>query len=358
MPDALPMPPRAGGREAETTGLRLCAAMLEENGLGAALEVLMEALGGVSATVRRVPIFGPVADDRGVIASLRVQMAEELAMALWWNSAEGCATLGRLAGGGIVEHGRARRVPPALRRAVTLIVEVEQQGFCAITLWRHERSRMMTPRQTALLERLAPHAARAIGSELRRVGEALRAELLEGAGQGVMILDADHRVLSVSQGLRAMLADGTGLRLGERGLLAGQPGEQARLAGLIRAALRPDDGIPRDGRMCVARPGHAGPWQVEVRVLRPQGIAGVALIVSPSRLRQPPSEALLRETFSLTPAEASLAVSLADGMALAEHGRRKQITLPTVRSHLSRLLAKLNCHRQAEVVARLNALAG
>ena len=73
-------------------------------------------------------------------------------------------------------------------------------------------------------------------------------------------------------------------------------------------------------------------------MLRPDGLAGVALILREPRAA--PSEVWLRDSFGLTPAEAALPASLAGGVALAEHGSRRCIVLPTLRSHLSRLLEK------------------
>lgn len=239
-----------------------------------------------------------------------------------------------------------------------MLVEVERQGFCAVTLWRQPGTRGLMPRQVALLDHLAPHLAGAIAVELGRASAALRAALVEDQGEAVLLLDADQRVLSVSQGMRDLLAHGDGLRLSERGLSAQEPAEQTRLTALIQAALRPGDGITRDGRIAISRPGAGAPWLVEARSLRRRGAVGVALIVSAPRPRPGPSEAALRDIFGLTPSEIALAVSLSGGMALTEHGRRRRIAMPTVRSHLSRLLVKLNCSRQAEAIARLNALAG
>ena len=70
----------------------------------------------------------------------------------------------------------------------------------------------------------------------------------------MLVLDSDGRVVSASPRLRAMLAGSDGLRLNERGLAAITPADQARLDGMVRAALRPQDGIARDGRLSIARP--------------------------------------------------------------------------------------------------------
>lgn len=194
MPDALPtqhVTDRGAEREVKRLMKTLDTAMLEERGLAVALDVLSEALGGVAALVRHVPVSGPVRDDRDSIAFRDVELEETLALALWWNSPAACEALGRLPAGGVIEHGRWRRVPAALRQAVTLILDVEQQGFCSVTLWRRTGARRLTARHMALLTQLGPPVARAIAGELLRPGAAQRAGKL---GKGVLFWDCDVRV--------------------------------------------------------------------------------------------------------------------------------------------------------------------
>lgn len=170
MPDALPSTTaihRDAQPQAERRGLHLYTALLDKPDLTVAMDVAMEALEGVAMLVSHVPICGPVGDDRGVIASRDVELDESLALALWWNSPAGCAALAAMPAGGLVEHGFGRRVAPALRHAVTLIVATEHQGFCAVTLWRAAGARGLSPREALLLQALSPHLVRAIDHAVR-----------------------------------------------------------------------------------------------------------------------------------------------------------------------------------------------
>ena len=66
------------------------------------------------------------------------------------------------------------------------------------------------------------------------------------------------------------------------------------------------------------------------------------------------STAVLRELYGLTPAEARVAVSLANGRTARETAQTFSISLHTVRSHIKSILGKTSCRSQNELVARIN----
>jgi DNA-binding CsgD family transcriptional regulator len=66
-----------------------------------------------------------------------------------------------------------------------------------------------------------------------------------------------------------------------------------------------------------------------------------------------PNVAVLQKLFSLTPAEASLAVSIGQGKTPAAIARSNGVTIATVRSQLAAVFAKTNTQRQAELVGLL-----
>ena len=74
--------------------------------------------------------------------------------------------------------------------------------------------------------------------------------------------------------------------------------------------------------------------------------------------RQRPNAAVLGRLFGLTPAEAALAASLASGRSPAEYAAARGIARHTVRSHLTQVLRKTGCRRQAELAALLARLPG
>ena len=57
--------------------------------------------------------------------------------------------------------------------------------------------------------------------------------------------------------------------------------------------------------------------------------------------------------FSLTPAEANIAVALADGLTLSEYAELKGISIGTTRIQLKSVFSKMGINRQAELVRKL-----
>jgi DNA-binding CsgD family transcriptional regulator len=69
-----------------------------------------------------------------------------------------------------------------------------------------------------------------------------------------------------------------------------------------------------------------------------------------------PSEAVLRQCLGLSAAEARLAIGLATGESLQAQAKQLKISKETARHELKSVFAKLNVHRQSELVALLSLL--
>jgi DNA-binding CsgD family transcriptional regulator len=74
----------------------------------------------------------------------------------------------------------------------------------------------------------------------------------------------------------------------------------------------------------------------------------LATPIAPTRLV--PSASLLNALFDLTPAEARLAMDLADGLTLAESAVRNVVTTKTARTYLERIFRKTGTRRQGQLV--------
>jgi DNA-binding CsgD family transcriptional regulator len=86
--------------------------------------------------------------------------------------------------------------------------------------------------------------------------------------------------------------------------------------------------------------------------------ARALLILSDMGERRPACAKTLSRAFGLTPAEARLAVLIADGRSLDEAAGRIGIKSQTGRNQLKAIFAKTGTHRQAELVALLSRLPG
>lgn len=79
----------------------------------------------------------------------------------------------------------------------------------------------------------------------------------------------------------------------------------------------------------------------------------VLVLVEKQQQRRLPTEEALRISFGLTPTQATLAVVIAKGNSLKEAADQLRITKETARTHLKSIFAKMDVHRQAELVARV-----
>lgn len=76
----------------------------------------------------------------------------------------------------------------------------------------------------------------------------------------------------------------------------------------------------------------------------------------PANLRPAPDAMLLAECFDLTPAEARVAALIASGVSAKAIAQQNGVTLPTVRTHIQRVMAKSSVVRQADLARVLNEL--
>ncbi len=187
--------------------------------------------------------------------------------------------------------------------------------------------------------------------------------MLDALPHGVAVVRHDGRLCHANRALGRMVAAQDGLALAQTGLATPCPATQKALdqaLGLALAAALGRAALPGGAATVgVRRPSGAAPWQVAVLPL-PSGRAGLfeawsgaALLVSEPPASRAPQAETLRRAHGLTAAECALALALLRGATPAEHARRLGISIATVRTHLARLLAKTETHRQAELVARL-----
>jgi DNA-binding CsgD family transcriptional regulator len=108
--------------------------------------------------------------------------------------------------------------------------------------------------------------------------------------------------------------------------------------------------IRRDGKQPVvvrAVPIHSGTHGLGARAL---------LTLTPIGPREPASAALVAQAFALTPAEARLAVIIAQGATPERAAGVLGISRQTARNQLKAVFAKTGTHRQSELVALLSRL--
>jgi DNA-binding CsgD family transcriptional regulator len=206
------------------------------------------------------------------------------------------------------------------------------------------------------LDALRPHLARA-GLVAARLGverAEATASALEIMGLPAAVLSSSGRVMAANASLQRM--DAAFLPVARGGLAIADAGADQ----LFQEALV---GINQTTTAVCSIPvppiGGEAAFVVHLLPLRRAAhdiFAGadtlvLATPIVPSKLV--PSANLLNTLFDLTPAEARLAMDLADGLTLAESASRHAVTVKTSRTYLERVFRKTGTRRQSQLVNML-----
>jgi DNA-binding CsgD family transcriptional regulator len=182
--------------------------------------------------------------------------------------------------------------------------------------------------------------------------------VFESLGYGGFLLDRERQVLA-HNGIAANILGG-GLTLRGRRVAATDRASDRRLQSVIEAVLTGEGpspaasvGVRRDSRL---------PLLVRILRLEDDGWAAanparlLLLVCDPERGSLPPCH-ILAEMFSLTPAEAGVAVGIAAGRQLTEIAADRGVGIETVRSYSKTVFGKTQTRGQAELAALLTRLA-
>ncbi len=221
-----------------------------------------------------------------------------------------------------------------------------------------------------VLSLFVPHLRNAV--RLRRFVDALEArasaigEILDRLEVGVVLLGRGGRAVFANATAREIAQAHDGFTIDASGL-RGATSNQTEALGALVAMATDDSKAPGHrvgGRIALARTSGARSYSVLVAPLSPKnvgfevdGAVAVAFVADPDRALHSPADSL-RALYALTPAEARLAIQLAQGRSLHGAADELQITLHTARSQLKAVFAKCGVSRQAELVQLLMAVSG
>ena len=176
---------------------------------------------------------------------------------------------------------------------------------------------------------------------------------LERLNIGVIVLDEQARLLRANGTASQMLDLADGLKLMDRQLAASSVSETRALRSLLALARERPSHV---AAMCLSRPSGRRKLAAVVRGLPrlkgAEGLAGPAVAVF---LRDPdavtvPAHDIARQLFDFTPAEAQLALELANGLSLDDAACKLGILRNTARAHLRAIFSKTGVTRQSELI--------
>lgn len=238
-----------------------------------------------------------------------------------------------------------------------------------ISMLRPWSSGRFTAREIRMARHLLPHLQRAtaVSRRLRGAADLAFAGLtaLEHLHTGVLLVTRFGRIVYANTAAEALFASNDGITSTQGMLGCANP----TLSGVFQATLD----AACDARGEGARSG-------ALRIARPFGRPGLAMIALPLRVDALPSDlsrrdepaalicisdplvgadlqpAQLTGLFGLTQAESALASDLLAGLELREIADRSDRSINTMRTHLARLMAKTETRRQSDLVRLLSRL--
>lgn len=255
--------------------------------------------------------------------------------------------------------------PLDILHALGADIRTDDGLVCRLRVARPHRERQFSAGDKALCAAILPHLKRAVG--LRSQIELMESERRLYAGTvdrmlvGTVTLDETGAVLKSNPVADEMLREGDGLRLVSGVLRAESAAENRELQRLVKQALSGESG----GRatlvdaISITRKSPRGKLGVLVRSLPNTGSSksthrpSVVLFIRDAERKSEASREMVRRLFDLTPAEASLALALANGLTLDEAADQLGIRKNTARAHLRSIFSKIGVTRQTTLVRAL-----
>lgn len=232
--------------------------------------------------------------------------------------------------------------------------------FTAFTVFRAPGSRPFERGEMTLLARLAPHLRQALEANRllaeRDQAQHLGAALLEHVPTAVLVVDRTGRVVQVNPAARRLLARADGLTLRRGRLTAVRDEDTSAVERLLWVTVAAAD-VAAGGALALPRPAAGGAMRLmAVPLPRPQSpVAGwdlpatLVFVTEPAAPAGPDLPALMAR-YRLTQAEGRVWAALLEGQTAGDMADAFGLSLPTIRTHLARLLAKTGTRRQLDLV--------
>lgn len=236
------------------------------------------------------------------------------------------------------------------------------EGLIGLAMLRSHKDGPATPEQQDLFTRVVGYAQAAvrIQAELASQGAKLVAGTMEAMDLAAFVLDGSAAVRAMTPLAECLLIERKGVRLADGHLIATVPAERPLLDQAIAYALDCED--RHSYRTLLLKTGADGaeplvlslmtlpsqPWSMH---FRPRVIA-----VAKRQRARAGRVALLGRAFDLTPAEARVALLIADGKSRAEIAADRGVSVATVLTQIKSIFMKTGVTREGALVARLRDL--
>lgn len=239
----------------------------------------------------------------------------------------------------------------------------DQTTHIGVAVLRSHKQGEITAPQRAVFASLAPHVRAAVKTQmaLGHQGAQLVASALEALSLTVFVCDGLGMVRAMTPAAEALAGAGRPLRL-KHGLLGtANAAETQALTNAIGAAsgglIRP--GAPLANTIIVQGGGKPMVLDVLPMPRREHAFsfeARALVVVRGGQCNPQRMKGLLQMVYRLTEAEADVALWLAEGHSPEAIAAARNTTTGTTRMQIKAIYAKLDVHRQSELVSRLGQL--
>lgn len=217
--------------------------------------------------------------------------------------------------------------------------------------------------EVATIQLLVPHVTRALevsrrlhvtSAETRQLYDAL-----DMVGQGVVLLDRRGAVTWMNAAASDLVKNDDGIGVDPHGLRIDDSAAMNMVRRVAGGAGASSLELAEGCHVAAARPSGRAPYRIMAAPIRPAldcgfspHTAAIVFIADPTRVSRR-SRTALQALYGLTPVEAEMAGSLAEGKSIQEFAAERQISIETVRTHLKRVMQKTGTHKQAQLVTLL-----
>ena len=253
--------------------------------------------------------------------------------------------------------------PVNVHRLMGADIVLEDGGECRLRVCRPRDVPDFSARDKALCSMLLPHFKRALTLhgklDLVESERKLYAGAMDRLMVGTVMLDQHGRVLQTNRQADAILEAGDGIRIVSNMPHATHAADNRELQKLVKAALGRHGNqktatvvdaisvVRNSGKRNLGVVVHSvAPSEWSEGKIRP---AAIIYIRDPEHKAEAPQE-IVRQLFNFTPAEANLAMQLANGLSLEDAAIELGIRRNTARAHLRAIFSKTDVTRQTELV--------
>lgn len=236
-----------------------------------------------------------------------------------------------------------------------------------VVILRNKASGPWDKGDTRVINDLLPHLQRAFNIHSEFTHLRLKQDaLLKGLDRlviGLILYNRQAKPVYINPTAKAIIKSHPALELSEGDLLLTNKEDEKNLRKTIidTAEIDPDDSWKQSVAIGVTHPAVDAPLPLLVTPMHAHLItsdldyegARVAVFLSDPNLQQPISVESLVSVYNLTPSEAQVAISLANGHSIDEIANSSHHSTHTIRSQLKSVFRKTGVSRQSELIKML-----